>query len=204
MCCLVVHVLWCHSTNFLLIYLVQQSCISSCLCLGVFGGVAEREMQALDIPLSFWCTQPLLPSIKTSQGQWSYSRITEQLKRFTNAVGAAILKHKAKHSPTHIASHKNEISCFSPLSHCLAKQTILGSNGTVAFPWGSLGVFVGQKLTEQTKCPWVLLLLLCPGSSLHPQVVPGSLDCPRQMGSIWPTISSCSWADPWWLFPSVI
>lgn len=89
------------------------------------------------------------------------------VKRFTNAVGAAIPKHKAKHSPTHIASHKNDISCFSPLSHCLAKQTILGSNGTVAFPWGSLGVFVGQKLTEQTKCPWVLLLLLCPGSSLH-------------------------------------
>lgn len=93
------------------------------------------------------------------------------VKRFTNTVGAAILKHKAKNSPTHIASHKNEISCFSPLSHCLAKQTILGSNGTVAFPWGSLGVFVGQKLTEQTKCPWVLLLLLCPGSSLH--VPPG-------------------------------
>lgn len=41
-------------------------------------------------------------------------------------------------------------------------------------------------------------------SCTSPHVVPGSLDCPRQLDSIWPTISSCFWADPWWLFPSVI
>lgn len=187
---------WCHATHSFL------NVVQLYLFLLMFGGFAGREMQVLDIALSFWCFQPLIPSIKTSQGQWSYVRITEQLK------GSLMLW--VQQFPTQSQTLTN------PYSLSQGWQFLFFSSFPLFDPSGiqwncdiPMGLFRGpvSHKSSQSKpsshgCCCCCSALCHPCTSPH--AVPGSLDCPRKLGAIWPAISSRFCTDPRWLFPGVI
>lgn len=183
---------------------IFYSCVSSCSCFGLFKGVAGREMQALDILLIFWCTQALIPSIQTSQGQQSYGRITEELE--------GSLMWQVQQFPT----QRQTLTYTSSLSqgwHFLffSSFSLFGPADYSGIQWSCgipMGFFRGLVSRKSLLNKPSALGCCCSYSALgHPCTsshVPASLDCPRKLGSIWPTVSTCFWADLWWLFPGVI
>lgn len=122
-------------------------------------------MQVLDVLLSFWCTQALIPSMKTSQGQWSYGRITEQLQGSLMLRSEAIPNTKPN-THLHIQPLTGMTFPVFLLFLTMSQQTILGSSGTVAFPWDSLGVLC------PTKAYWANQLLLGVAAVILPWVIP--------------------------------
>lgn len=162
----------CHDTHSFLIYIVQLY-----LFLLMFGGFAGREMQVLDIALSVWCTQSLIPFIKTSQGQWSYGRVTEQLKVSPMLQAQQFLTKSQTLTHTYSLSQGWHFSVFSSFPLC----DYSGIQQNFDIPMGLFRGPVSHKSLQNKPSP---LGCCCCYSSLgqpctSPHVVPGSLDCPR-------------------------
>lgn len=162
-------------------------------------------MQVLDIPLSFWGTQALIPSIKTSQGQWNYGRITEQLQGSLMLQVQQFPTQSQTLTYTYILSQGWHFLFFSSFS-LLGPADYSGIRWSCAIPMGFLRGLVSHK--SWVNKPSALGGCCCHSALGHPctfpHVVPGLLGCPRKSGSFCPTISCCFWADPWWIFFGVI
>lgn len=166
-CCMVVHALcmWCHATHSLLIYMVQLY-----LFLLMFGSVwgCCREGNASSGYTFKLLRHPSFDSFYQNQSRamelWQDHRA---VTRFTDVASAAIPNTK---SNTHLHIHPLTRMAFlvfllfltawpsrlfwDPMELCHSHGVLKGS-------------CVPQKLSEQTKCSWGLLLPFCPGSSLH-------------------------------------